>query len=298
MTVIDTAPTLDAHALDDGRFAMIAMDQRESLRQMLHKAGREGTDAELVEFKLDVAAELAGAASGFLIDHDHGFAPVLGAGSLPPRCGLILAADILDQPPGEGVADTDLSDDALRVAAATDRVCAAKLLIIWKNDGGAQRRLAVAERFVRECRERGLLSVLEGVAVAHPDDGSDWDLDAAIRDAARELGGLRPDLYKAQVPRRGVGAPNELGRACERLAAVLTVPWVVLSNGVALEDFPRGVEAACRAGASGMLAGRALWSDALAAPDPRRYLREHCLDRLRRLAGIVGRHARPWTEVV
>jgi sulfofructosephosphate aldolase len=191
------------------------------------------------------------------------------------------------------VVDTGLSIDDLRLAAGSARVSAAKLLIIWKDDGHSGRRLAIAEAFIARCRELGLLSVLEGVAVAYPTDDPQWDLDAAILDAARELGGLRPDLYKAQVPRRGRGGP-ELDRACERLDAVLSVPWVVLSNGVRLADFPRAVEAACRAGASGMLAGRALWSDAVAAPDLRGYLREHCLPRLHRLRDIVDTHARPW----
>jgi sulfofructosephosphate aldolase len=297
MTTIGSGPSLDTLALDNGCFAMIAMDQRESLRQLMDAGGKDGSDPALVDFKLAVAEELAPAASGFLIDHDFGFRPVVEAGALPDACGLILAADVLDQPPGRAVADTDLSDDVLRVAAGSPRTSAAKLLIIWKDDGGTERRLGLAERFVARCRELDLLSVLEGVAVAHPADDPRWDLDAAILDAARELGGLRPDLYKAQVPGRGLGAADELDRACERLTDALVVPWVVLSNGVPLEAFPRAVEAACRAGASGMLAGRALWSDAVAAPDLRGYLREHCLPRLHRLRDIVGTHARPWTQL-
>ncbi len=283
-------PTLDALALTSDCFAMIAMDQRESLRQMLAAAGREHTDADLVDVKLAVAEELSCAASGFLIDDEFGFGPVLRSGALPPRCGLILAADVLHQPPGHPVEDTDLSDELLRTAAASDRTCAAKLLIMWREDGDNDRRVGIAHRFVTRCRELGLISVLEGVAVV----ADERDRDGAVRDAARELGGLVPDLYKAQVPRRGLGTDAELDAACARLASVLTVPWVVLSNGVALPDFPRGVEAACRAGASGMLAGRALWSDALSAPDLRGYLRAHCLPRLRRLVEIVEANARPW----
>ena len=204
---------------------------------------------------------------------------------------MILAADVLDQPPGCPVRDTGLADDLLRAAAASQRTCAAKLLIMWKEDGDNDRRVGIAERFVSRCRELGLISVLEGVAVVADERG----FNGAIRDAARELGGLTPDLYKAQIPARGLGTSTELDAACAELAAVLTVPWVVLSNGVALPDFPRGVEAACRAGASGMLAGRALWSDALSAPDLRRYLRSYCLPRLHRLVEIVNASARPWS---
>jgi sulfofructosephosphate aldolase len=89
---------------------------------------------------------------------------------------------------------------------------------------------------------------------------------------------------------------TELVTACEKLDRQLDRPWVVLSNGVAAADFPAAVEAACRAGASGMLAGRALWRDAIATADPASALRAQSADRLWRLAETVDRHGRPWTE--
>jgi sulfofructosephosphate aldolase len=69
----------------------------------------------------------------------------------------------------------------------------------------------------------------------------------------------------------------------------------VLSSGVSIEDYPAAVEAACRGGASGFLAGRAVWRDALVA-DPEPVLRERAVPRLQRLADIVDTVARPWTE--
>jgi sulfofructosephosphate aldolase len=60
------------------------------------------------------------------------------------------------------------------------------------------------------------------------------------------------------------------------------------------DDFPAAVEAACRAGASGILAGRALWRGVLGADDPSFLLRVHSAPRLQRLGEIVDRHGRPW----
>ncbi len=51
--------TLDALARENGTFAMVAMDQRESLRTMLRERGQQATDAEVERFKLAVARELA-----------------------------------------------------------------------------------------------------------------------------------------------------------------------------------------------------------------------------------------------
>jgi sulfofructosephosphate aldolase len=70
----------------------------------------------------------------------------------------------------------------------------------------------------------------------------------------------------------------------------------VLSQGVDPARFPTAVAAACRGGASGMLAGRAVWTATLGADDPTALLREHSVPRLRELAAIVDAHGRPWRE--
>jgi sulfofructosephosphate aldolase len=287
--------TLDAIARPGGGLAMIAMDQRESLRHMFDLAGAgRPADEVLVDFKRAVATELADRASGFLVDRDFGGMGILADGLLPEGCGFILAADALTQEPGGPVEETALDEGALELACE-DGVDAIKLLIIWRRDERREQRVELAERFIREARERGVLSVLEPVVRAAPgEDG--FDQEDAIREAARELSVLRPSLYKVQVPLAGAGEPAEQLAASERLARDVTGPWVVLSQGVALDRFAAAVEAACRAGASGFLAGRALWSDVVGAPDVPAALRERSRPRLERLTEIVDAHARPWTE--
>lgn len=287
-------PTLDAIARPGGGLAMIAMDQRESLRHMFDVAGAgRPADDVLIDFKRAVATELADLASGFLIDRDFGGMEVLRDGLLPRECGFILAADALEQEPGGPVEETALDDTALALADE-DGVAAIKLLIIWRRDDKRQQRVELAERFIAEARARGVLSVLEPVVRAVP--GEDFDQEEAIREAARELSALRPSLYKVQVPLGGASDPAGQLAASERLAADIQGPWVVLSQGVPLDRFADAVEAACRAGASGFLAGRALWSDVVGAPDVPATLRERSRPRLERLTDIVDTHARPWTE--
>jgi sulfofructosephosphate aldolase len=276
---------------------MVAMDQRESLRTMLREAGHSADDTAMETFKLNVAEVLAPLASAFLIDRHHAYRRLISDRPLPAGCGLILAADALSQPPGEPVHETAQDEEVDPVRARRDGVVALKLLVIWKRDGAEERRVAMAHRFVEACNRAGLLSIVEGVAVAAPGD-PEFDLDASILDAAGALGATAPSLYKAQVPRRGRGDLAGLVTACEKLDRRLDRPWVVLSNGVDAADFPTAVEAACRAGASGMLAGRALWRDALAAPDPAAALRAESTARMRRLVDIVDRHARRWNGVV
>ncbi len=289
--------TLAAIARPGGGLAMVAMDQRESLRHMFDLAGAGRPDDRVLErFKRDVAAELGDLASAFLVDRDFGGLDILEDGLLPRDCGFILAVDALTQEPGGPVEETGLDEVAL--ADVRDGVDAIKLLVIWRRDRLRQERVRLAERFVAAAAQRGVLSVLEPVVRVtrrEIDDGS-WDQEAAIREAARELSPLRPSLYKVQVPLGGEGDSDQQRAASERLAADISGPWVVLSQGVEQNRFAAAVEAACHAGASGFLAGRALWSDVVGAADVPRALREQARPRLERLIEIVDRNARSWAE--
>lgn len=306
MTTVQPAPLLASGSLapaalarPSGTFAMVAMDQRESLRAMMaqHSAGAPVTDEAMVAFKLSVARELSPYASAFLIDHEYGYDRVVADRMLPAGCALVLAADALDQPGGV-VADTDLDERVDPGRARADGVAALKLLVVWRRDARREQRVELAARFVARCREAGLASVLEPVARPTPEEeaAGTFDLNDAIVEAAGELAPLGPSLYKCQVPDRGVGSIAHIARQAERIDAVVDGPWVVLSQGVDPQLFPQAVEAVCRAGASGFLAGRALWTEALAGTDPLPVLRGTSTARLRELGDIVDRYGRPWQQ--
>ncbi|MGF3056333.1 hypothetical protein [Microbacterium sp. YY-01] len=284
--------TLDALARPGGGFAMVAMDQRESLRHMFDLAGRgRPDDRVLIDFKAAVADALAPHASAFLADRVYGFDHVRSA--VPASTGLILAVDALEQHDGGPVEDTELDEAALD--NIPEQVVALKLLVIWRRDGRREARIRLSKRFITAARDRGLLSVLEPVVRAASGE-SDFDTDTAIREAAQELSALQPDLYKAQVPLGGRGTEDEQRDASAALNECMAVPWVVLSQGVERERFAPAVRAACQAGASGFLAGRALWSDVVGVPDVPTALREHSVPRLGELASVVDQHAFSWRE--
>jgi sulfofructosephosphate aldolase len=272
--------TLDAIARPSGTFAMVAMDQRESLWTMLREHGHETDDERVGRFKQAVAQELAPHASGFLIERDH----LEAVAPLVPQ-GLILAVDRLVQEPDAAVEDTSLDEDV----PDDGRVVALKLLVIWRDDERRTERLELARSFVALAERHGLLSVLEPV-VRH--DDREW----AIVEAARELGATGCSLYKCQVPFEGKGEPSAITAQAREIDAALPCPWVVLSQGVAADDFPGAVGASCEGGASGFLAGRALWTATLAADDPTELLRARSVPRLLELGAIVDAHGRPWRE--
>jgi sulfofructosephosphate aldolase len=296
--VTEPTRTLDALARPSGALAMVAMDQRESLRTMFDQAGAGRVDDDrMVAFKLDVARALGSLASGFLIDREYGVERA--APLLPSSCGLILAADALEQEAGGPVEETALDDGVLPADGTPDLhgAAAVKLLVIWRRDARREQRVELARQFVARAARRGVLSVLEPVVRATPDEvaAGTWDQEAAVAEAARELSPLGPSLYKVQVPLAGRAEPAALERACAALGEAITGPWVVLSQGVHRDDFAGAVRAACRGGASGFLAGRALWSDVVGRPDVPAALAEVAVPRLQRLVDLVDAEARPWT---
>ncbi len=279
-----------------GAFAMVALDQRESLRTMLRpRHDGDVPDEALAAFKVDAARALTPHASAVLLDVESGLRPVREAGAVTPGCGLIVAADRLTQEPGGPVEETGtdeavLADDA--VAALADGY---KLLVIWRPDGDAAARELTDRAFVDGCRRRDRPAIVEGIVRSDGELAPD-DHASLVAEAARELARYGADLYKAEVPTLGRAGDDAITEASRRLTDVLPCPWVVLSNGTAAERFAGAALAACRGGASGVLAGRAIWLGSIAAPDVRHDLATVAAPRLRNLAQRVEDVARPWWE--
>lgn len=278
---------LAALARPSGGFAMLALDQREALRAMFaeHSSGPV-TDEQLTGFKLRAAAVLSPHASAVLVDRQFALDRVVAERAVAPGCALIAAADRFAADERELVADSEIDEEVVPDRVRAQGAAALKLLVIWRPDGDPGRRTAMVAEFVRRCRAAGLVSIIEPVSRA-PRDGREWDWDDGVLAAARELGSLGAGLYKAEVPRHGAGPEPEIRRRCATLTATIASPWVVLSSGVAQDDFPRAVTLACREGASGFLAGRAVWRSVIGAPDVAAALRRDALPRLRHLAGLV-----------
>ena len=75
------------------------------------------------------------------------------------------------------------------------------------------------------------------------------------------------------------------------------VPWVVLSAAVDFELFCQQVEIACQGGASGFLAGRAIWQEAISidkAKERIKFLATVGADRLKKLNEIAAKYATSW----
>lgn len=76
---------------------------------------------------------------------------------------------------------------------------------------------------------------------------------------------------------------------CRAITAAVGSPWVILSSGVAEVDFPTAISIACEEGASGFLAGRAVWASCLDAADVAGCLAGPAVERMQRFAEVADR---------
>lgn len=271
-----------------GGFAMLAVDQREAMRLMFAAAGAKTpvADSVLTDFKVNAAKILSPYASAVLLDQQFCYRQAVEQNAVAKSCAMIVAAD--DFIPGNGIpVDNVVLDKKINAQAVKrDGAKALKLLVLWRSDEDAQQRLNMVKEFNELCHSNGLLSIIEPV-VRPPRCGDKFDREQAIIDAAKELGDSGADLYKVEMPLYGKGARSDLLTASQRLNGHINMPWVILSSGVDEKLFPSAVRVAMEAGASGFLAGRAVWSSVIGLPDTELMLRDVSAPKLQRLGEIV-----------
>jgi tagatose 1,6-diphosphate aldolase len=122
-----------------------------------------------------------------------------------------------------------------------------------------------------------------------------------VIDTARVLCPLGLDVLKSEFPDDPDFEKDEaaMARHCQELTEAAGIPWVLLSAGVDYDTFKLQTTIACENGASGFLAGRAIWQEAPGMPDKERakFLKKTAVGRLKELAGIANASGRPWTEI-
>jgi tagatose 1,6-diphosphate aldolase len=199
-------------------------------------------------------------------------------GALPGTVGLMASIEDEDYSIPDGPRRTRYRDGWSLRQIKLVGADVAKLLWFYRPDGDAdtaEHQRYVVRSLVAECARLSLPLVVEPIWYPLPGEDPEspqWQTARVegILASAFEANALGVDMLKVEFP--GYVASQQ-GRdsaaaACKELDSGVNVPWVILSAGVGYEDFKTQVEIACRAGASGYLAGRSIWRDAVSTPDP------------------------------
>ncbi len=311
MTATPSVPALgkirgmDALASPGGTFAILALDHRNTFARLV-AALHGGTTRweDVVAEKARLAGALIGDATAALFDPVYAAAPLVARGVMPGGKGFLVAVERTGYDDGSEGRVTVLEPDWSVAAIKRMGAAGVKFLVYYHPDAPiAAHQRALVERIGEECARHDLVFVLEpvtypiGPGQTKEDPAHQAELADLVVETARQLVPLGVDLLKCEFPSvPGVEDHAGMVAACRRITEAVEVPWVVLSGGVAFERFEAQVTAACTAGASGFLAGRAIWKEAMAITDPAgrdTFLREIAAPRMAALARIAA-GATPW----
>lgn len=293
---------LQTSSTDDAIFTILAFDQRGSYQKMLPS----GTSYETaVQIKTEIVGALSPYTSAVLLDPDYGLLP---AAKMSGRSGLLFSVEKSGYSGDATYRRTEFDPtwDVAKIKGVG--ASAVKLMVYYHPHAGElTEELEAMTAQVRDmCHHYDLPLYLEPMSYSLNKDISKESAEFAatraqvVQDTAERLSKLKPDVLKLEFP---VDVAFEHDRdvwraTCERVSEVSSVPWVLLSAGVNFETFAEQTRIACQSGASGFLAGRAIWKEATTmTPEARAaFLAGKAVERTQQLVEIASAHARPWTD--
>ncbi|MEM7422657.1 MAG: tagatose 1,6-diphosphate aldolase [Pseudomonadota bacterium] len=303
-----------------GLFKMTAVDQRPPIKAPIaaHLGVDEAPWEEVARFKALLVETLQDLSTAMLLDPHYAIPKAIDTYS--PTRGLVVTLEdsVFRETPG-GRLSSKIDDWSVgRIKRmGSDAV---KVLVWYRPDASAETCLAqqdFAKRIGEACAQHDipylfelLVYPLAGGAgattdyVEMPEKKADHVL-ASVEEFAKP--GYGVDVFKLEspVPAKDVLDPGAPGSAAvqarfEEMGRLAGRPWVMLSAGAGKADFTRILGHAFRAGASGFLAGRAIWLDAFKLYPDWEGMRAALLGDARRymsaISDLADQQARPWTD--
>jgi tagatose 1,6-diphosphate aldolase len=301
-----------------GRFRMTAVDQRPPIKNPIR--AKRGTPQapweDVAGFKELLIRELQAESSAMLLDPHYAYPR--GVTMLDARLGLILTLEdsIFQETPG-GRLSAEIDDWSVEKIkrAGGDAV---KVLTWYRPDADAEVCAAqrdFTQRIGEACARYDIPFVFELLVYPLAKDAEQTTeyVEMKTKQAQLVIDSVRAfadprfgvDLFKLEspVPAGDVPEPGSPGSAAvqalfDELDRAAGRPWVMLSAGAGMSEFRRVLHYAYGAGASGYLAGRAIWLEAFQRfPDwdgIRDELRGAAVPYMRELNELTGAMARPW----
>lgn len=289
----------------NGTLTMVATDQNSSMISMMKKAtGRDPTYAEVADAKVMLSRALAPHCSGLLVDGYYGYWSTVAAFAVPAGTGLLIRVE--KSGAGKNKAGAPLGEIETGWGVGKIKRCGAdavKLLAQFEpgEPDSAEHNFALTRRVSAECDDHDILFLLE--PIHFPYGGEEKDSPPVIaRKAETVIESARIlsrtcDVFKAEFPGTiDVDSNSTLVDNLKRLNDACTKPWVLLSAGVDYPQYRKQVEMAMKAGASGVLGGRAFWKEFFTYPTPadrQRFAETECVKRVKEIDAIV-KAATPW----
>jgi tagatose 1,6-diphosphate aldolase len=292
-------------ATANGGFSILALDHRNNLRKALKpEAPEQVSGKDMSDFKLEVTGALSRHASAMLLDPEVGAFQVIARRALERSCGLIAALDATGYG-GEATARESRILPGWSVQKAKLMGANAVKLLVYYHPKSrmAPEVEALVAQVNEECARYDLPFILEPLVYSIDPEVKKLtgnERSEAILETAARLTAFGCDLLKVEFPADAHETP-ELPiwqRACAELTKASRAPWVLLSAAVDYDSYLKQVETACRQGASGIAAGRAVWSEAVTGDRRARaqFLSTSARARMEQLTSTVDHLAVPYWQ--
>lgn len=303
-----------------GRFKMTAVDQRPPIKNPIRE--RRGTAEapweDVAGFKALLVETLQAESSAMLLDPHYAYPK--GATLCDPANGLILTLEdsLFEDTPG-GRLSREIDHWSVEKIKRTG-ADAVKVLAWYRPDADeavCRRQRDFVARIGDACARYDIPYVFELLVYPLATDAEEAGDYVEMRtkkpelvlESVRAFADARygVDVFKLESPLPAQTVPGVGGdgwedaqRWFDALGDVAGRPWVMLSAGAGKPEFRAILTHAYRAGASGYLAGRAIWLDAFERfPDRdamRAGLAGDALDYMRDLNALTDAEATPWHE--
>lgn len=292
------------------RLTITALDHRGSLVRALNPDNPAAVSYDqVVEFKMKLIQALMPHSSAVLLDPIYGAAEAMKRNLVSGKDGLLVALE------ATGYEEAGSGDRITRVAPGwgVEKIkrmgASAVKLLLYYNPGSstaAQQEDFLAQ-VAEDCRRYDIPLLLEPVTYSIPGGPQKGTAEFArlkpqmVIETARRLSPIGVDVLKAEFPADSAFEDDENRMAgwCRELNEAAGIPWVLLSAGVDYHTFKQQVEIACASGASGFLAGRAIWQEVtrLPAAEQEPFLHTVATARLSELTRIANATGTPWRQI-
>lgn len=292
-----------------GLFTITALDHRGSLRRAINPDDPKSvTFQQMVDYKVKLLKALAPHSSAILIDPIFGAAEALRGGYIGGGQGFLVSLEATGYEDADGDRVTTVAE-GWGVEKVKRMGASAVKILLYYNPGSstAANQQEFLLRAVEQCRQQDIPLLVEPMTYHLVDGPRKGTAEFAERkpemviETARRLCPLGIDVLKAEFPDDPDFEIDEAKMAenCRQLTEAAGIPWVLLSAGVGYDTFKLQASIACENGASGFLAGRAIWQEAPGLPESEQdeFLKTSAVGRLNELTEIANSSGRPWTEL-
>jgi tagatose 1,6-diphosphate aldolase len=289
----------------NGTLTMVATDQNSSMISMMKKAtGQEPTYAQIGDAKVMLSRALAPHCSGLLVDGYYGYWSTVAAGAVPSSTGLLIRVEKSGAAKNKAGAPCGEVEQGWGVhkikRCGADAV---KLLAQFEPTefDSAEHNFEFTRQIYDACVQHDILFLLEPIHFAFngEDDKSPSKVArkaTTVIESAKFLSRYC-DIYKSEFPGTpGVESDAQLVDNLKKLNDACVKPWVLLSAGVDYDQYKKQVEMAMKAGASGVLGGRAFWKEFFTFTTPaerQKFAETECVRRVNEIDAIV-KSGTPW----